>query len=248
MAEGRGQMTEERRWEVKKVRAAVVSISQPATHSPHPTPPSHRLIFSSSQLLILPHSDFRIPITTLPANSQQPVFIDKAKSNDYLKKLLFIEEVILMSENIVAIKLFDDGVAAYLRNDFKTSIKYFSRALKHDRKFALVYSSRGAAYLKTNKIDRAISDFTRAIRLDPAYARAFHLRGLAHEKAGEVARAYRDFDHAIEIDPDLAAAYRSRDSVLDKEVDDRRDFEDFEMAEHLKAMTVALFTGEKKAA
>ena len=68
------------------------------------------------------------------------------------------------------------------------------------------------------------------------------------EQAGEVARAYRDFDRAIEIDPDLAAAYRSRDSVLDREVDDRRDFEDFEMAEHLKAMTVALFTGEKKAA
>jgi tetratricopeptide (TPR) repeat protein len=163
-------------------------------------------------------------------------------------KFNIIGEVIQMSENIVAIKLFDDGVVAYLRSDFKASIKHFSRALKHDRKFALVYSSRGAAYLKINQINRAISDFTRAIRLDPAYARALHLRGLAHEKAGEIARAYRDFDRAIEIDPDLAAAYRSRDSVLDKEVDDRRDFEDFEMAEHLKAMTVALFSGEKKAA
>jgi hypothetical protein len=74
------------------------------------------------------------------------------------------------------------------------------------------------------------------------------MRGLAHEKAGDIAWAYRDFDRAIEMDPDLTAAYRSRDSVLDKAVDDRQEFEDFEMAEHLKAMTVALLTGEKKAA
>ena len=56
-----------------------------------------------------------------------------------------------MSDNIMAIKLFNDGVAAYLRNDHKSGIKLFTQALKHDRKFALVYSSRGAAYLKTKK-------------------------------------------------------------------------------------------------
>ena len=94
-----------------------------------------------------------------------------------------------MSENILAIKLFNDGVAAFLRNEFKASIKYFSQALKHDRNFSLVYSSRGAAQLKINKIEKAISDFTRAIRLDPSYARAFHLRGLAYEKASLPCRA-----------------------------------------------------------
>ena len=52
----------------------------------------------------------------------------------------------------------------------------------------------------------------------------------------------------LEIDPDLAAAYRSRDSVIDKDVDDRREIEEFEMAEHLKAMRVALFSGNQKAA
>jgi tetratricopeptide (TPR) repeat protein len=148
----------------------------------------------------------------------------------------------------MAIKLFDDGAAAYLKSDFKASIKLFSRALKHDRKFALVYSSRGAAYLKTNKIKKALSDLTRAIKLDPGYARAYHLRGLAYEKGGEIARAYRDFDRAIEIDPDLSAAYRSRDSVLAKKVDDRGEMEDLEMADHLASMRVALFSGEKRAA
>jgi tetratricopeptide (TPR) repeat protein len=153
-----------------------------------------------------------------------------------------------MSNNISAVKLFDDGVAAYLRKDFKNSIKVFSRALKHDRKFALAYASRGAAYLKTNRINQALDDLTRAIKLDPDYARAYYLRGLAYDKAGEVARAYRDFDRAIEIDPDLAAAYRSRDSVLEKAVADQGEIEEFEMAEHLKGIRLALFSGNQKAA
>jgi len=153
-----------------------------------------------------------------------------------------------MSDNYNALKLFDDGVAAYIREDFKSSIELFSRALKQDSKFALVYSSRGAAYLKINKLKKAISDFTRAIQLKPRDARSFHLRGLAYEKAGEPARAYRDFDRAIEIDPDLSAAYRRLNSIMDKEIYDREEKEDLEMADHLASMRVALLSGEKQAA
>jgi len=36
--------------------------------------------------------------------------------------------------------------------------------------------------------------------------------------------------------------------VLDKKVDNSGDIEDFELADHLSAMRVALFTGEKVAA
>jgi tetratricopeptide (TPR) repeat protein len=150
-----------------------------------------------------------------------------------------------MSENYMAKKLFDEGAAAYLKEDYKTSIKVFTQAVKNYRKYALVYSSRGTAYLKLNKLKRAISDFSRAIRLDPKYARAYHLRGLAYEKMGDFAPAFRDFDQAIEIDPDLATAYRSRDSVLDKTIEDRLQMEDGDIADHLAAMRVAQFSGDK---
>ena len=150
-----------------------------------------------------------------------------------------------MSENLMAIKLFDEGAAAYLKKDYKTSIKLFSQALKKDRKFALVYSSRGTAYLKVSNLKKAISDFSHAIRLNPKYARAYYLRGLAYEKMGAIASAFRDFDQALEIDPDLVAAYRSRDSVLDKTIDDRLQMEDAEIADHLTAMRVAQFTRNK---
>jgi len=150
-----------------------------------------------------------------------------------------------MPENYMAQKLFDEGAAAYLKEDYKTSIKLFTLALKHDRKSALVYSSRGTAYLKLNKSKKAISDLARAIRLNPTYARAYHLRGLAYEMRGEFALAFRDFDQALEIDPDLSVAYRSRDSMLDKTIDDQLQIEDSEITDHLAAMRVAQFTGDK---
>ena len=150
-----------------------------------------------------------------------------------------------MSENYMAKRLFDEGAAAYLRKDYKKSIKLFTQALQKDRKFALAYSSRGTAHLKLNRLKKAISDFSRAIRLSPQYARAYHFRGLAYEKMGDFAPAFRDFDQAIEIDPDLAAAYRSRDSVLDKSIDDQLQMEDAEIADHLATMRVAQLTGHK---
>ena len=153
-----------------------------------------------------------------------------------------------MSNYLMAIKLFDEAIAAYLRGDFKASIEIFTQALKHDSKFALAYSSRGAAYLKSGQTKKAISDFNHAIRLNPNYARAHHLRGLAYERMGDFAGAYRNFDRALEIDPDLAVAYRKRDCVINKSLDDCIEIEDLEMADHLAAMRVALFTHDRKAA
>jgi tetratricopeptide (TPR) repeat protein len=151
-----------------------------------------------------------------------------------------------MPKNHMAQKLFDEGAAAYLRNDFKASVKLFTQALKHDRKSALIYASRGTAFFKLNKIEKAIADFSRAIKLNPKYARAYHLRGLAYEKMGNSAPAFRDFDQALEIDPDFSAAYRSRDFMLDKTIDDRLQMEDGEISDHLAAMRVAQFSGDKQ--
>ena len=153
-----------------------------------------------------------------------------------------------MSHYLMAIKRFDEGIAAYLKQDYKDSIKKFTQALKHEPNLALAYSSRGAAHLKAGLTQKAIYDFNRAIRLNPNYARAHHLRGLAYEQMGDFANAYLNFDRALEVDPDLVVAYRKRDCVLDKSVDDCIELEDLEMADHLAAMRVALFSADKKAA
>jgi tetratricopeptide (TPR) repeat protein len=146
-----------------------------------------------------------------------------------------------VANKYAARKMFDEGVAAYIKKDFKTSVDLFSRAIKYDSTPALFYVSRGAARLKLARAGDAIDDFDRAIELDSRYARAFHLRGLAYEKCGEFARAFQDFDRSLEIDPEYSAAYHSRKSMLSKPKQSDSSHEELEMVNHLMAMRLTDF-------
>jgi Tfp pilus assembly protein PilF len=139
----------------------------------------------------------------------------------------------------MARKLFDEAVAAFVKDEFKNCIQLFSQAVKYDSKFELAYVSRGAAYLRLGKVKKAMADFNRALRLYPDYARAYHLRGLAYEKMGDMAKAYQDFDRALEIDPDYGAAYHSRDLLVSKGEQTDFSLEELDIINHLMAMRVS---------
>jgi tetratricopeptide (TPR) repeat protein len=141
----------------------------------------------------------------------------------------------------MARKLFDEGAAAYIKNELIRSIQLFTGALKYEAKFELGYVSRGAAYLKLDKVKEAMADFNRAIKLNPNSARAYHLRGFTFEKLGDIAKAYRDFDRALEIDPEYAAAYHSRDLLLAKGGQPDFSLEELDIINHLMAMRVSRF-------
>ena len=146
-----------------------------------------------------------------------------------------------MANKYAARKMFDEGVAAYVKKDFKASLDLFSRAIKYDSSLALFFVCRGAASLKLARAREAIADFDQAIKLEATYARAFHLRGLAYEKLGELARAFQDFDRSLEIDPEYGAAYHSRDYVLSNPKKSTLALQDFEIDNHLMAMRLTGF-------
>jgi len=146
-----------------------------------------------------------------------------------------------VANKYAARKKFDEGVAAYVKKDFKTSVDLFSRAIKYDPTLALFFVCRGAARLKLGRARDAIGDFNQAIKLNSTYARAYHLRGLAYEKLGQFARAFQDFDTSLEIDPEYGAAYHSRDSVLSNPKQPSLAFKDFEIVDHLMAMRLTNF-------
>jgi tetratricopeptide (TPR) repeat protein len=150
-------------------------------------------------------------------------------------------EVNTVANKYAARKMFDEGVAAYIKEDYSASVELLSRAIQYDPSLALFYVSRGAARLKLGRTRAAISDFDRAIDLDAEYVRAYHLRGLAYEKSGEFARAFQDFDRALEIDPEYGAAYHSRETMLSNQKRPNLAFEDFEMVNHLMAMRLKQF-------
>ena len=149
-----------------------------------------------------------------------------------------------MANKYAARKMFDNGVAAYIKKDFKKSVDLLTRAIKYDPSLALFYVIRGAALLKLAKAREAIGDFDRAITLDSSYVRAYHLRGLAYEQCGEFARAFQDFDRCLEMDPEYSAAYHSRESMLSNPQQSNLDYEEFEMISHLMAMRLTHFDEE----
>ena len=154
---------------------------------------------------------------------------------------VMISEVNKVANKYAARKKFDEGVAAYIKNDFKTSVDLFSQAIEHDPTLALFFVCRGAARLKLGRARDAIGDFNQAIHLKSEYARAYHLRGLAYEKLGQHARAFQDFDRSLEIDPEYVAAYHSRNSVVSNPKKPALTFKDFEMADHLMALRLTSF-------
>jgi len=146
-----------------------------------------------------------------------------------------------VAKKYAARKMFDEGVAAYVKKEYKKSAVLFGRAIKYDPSLALFYVSRGASLLKLGRAREAIDDFDYAIDLEPKYARAFHLRGLAFEQTGEFARAFHDFDRALEIDPEYGAAYHSRQSILSNPEKPDLAYEEFEITNHLMAMRLTDF-------
>ena len=154
---------------------------------------------------------------------------------------VMISEVNTVANKYAARKKFDEGVAAYVKNDYKTSVDRFSQAIKYDPSLALFFVCRGAASLKLGRARDAIGDFNQAIHLKSGYARAYHLRGLAYEKLGQHARAFQDFDRSLEIDPEYVAAYHSRKSVVSNPKQPALAFKDFEIVDHLMAMRLTSF-------
>jgi tetratricopeptide (TPR) repeat protein len=106
-----------------------------------------------------------------------------------------------------------DGAFHFAQGDFEESIRYFTSAIKKDPKSHMAVLSRGAAYVKEDRIDEARSDFERAVKLNPRDAKSHHFLGLTFLHHGDQESARREFDRAIELSPGYGIAYFSRGTV-----------------------------------
>ena len=104
----------------------------------------------------------------------------------------------------------------YLRADFASAIKEFTKAIALEPNNKQGYNDRGAAYTQTRDYAAAISDFDRAIRLDPKFHEAYLNRGTARLAAGDLAQAVADLSMAIQLDRQSATAYRLRSMAYDR--------------------------------
>ena len=149
-----------------------------------------------------------------------------------------------MSANNIVKEQLEDGMYEFVNGNYDSSIQYFTRAIDVDADFTLALKSRGAAYLKSNRVPEAIVDFDRLIQLDPDNAGAYHLRGLAYEKIGDLGKALVDFNHSIEHNPSYGAAYFSRAALHTKMGDTDQATADMKMVTHLTEVNIETFANE----
>ncbi|WP_319407659.1 tetratricopeptide repeat protein [uncultured Desulfosarcina sp.] len=147
-------------------------------------------------------------------------------------------------ENKNAKDFFAAGMGEFALSRFDKSIDLLTRAIEADPSYTLAIVSRGAAFLKTDMLDRAQSDFDRAITINPDYARAYHLRGLVSEKRGDNHTALADFNRATELDPEYGAAYYSRAALHAKMANTEKAQGDIEMIAHLGCRNMETFMNE----
>ncbi len=95
---------------------------------------------------------------------------------------------------------------------------------------AIVYYSRGNAYLKQKEHDLAIQDYDDAIRLDPRYVDVYNNRGLAKKRNKQFDRAIRDYDEALRLNPRYLKAYNNRGNALFDKGQMARAIEDYNEA------------------
>jgi tetratricopeptide (TPR) repeat protein len=141
-------------------------------------------------------------------------------------------------------ELYNDGMYALVNEKFDKSIEMLTQAAELQPDNRLVFTSRGAAYLRLNRNEEALNDLNRAIEIDANYPKAHHLRGLVNENMGNDEAALRDFDHAIELDPEYGAAYNSRANLHSKMGNEDLAMEDVMVIQHLTNAQLETFANE----
>ena len=98
-----------------------------------------------------------------------------------------------------ALKLYNDGVAAYDFFDFKNAEQNFKRAIETDPKFYEAYMSLGELYLRQKKYSESAKNYQIAVKLDSLFYRpVFFNLATAEMLSGDYANALVHFNVYIE--------------------------------------------------
>ena len=149
-----------------------------------------------------------------------------------------------MSNNKLAAKKFEEGMADFVNHDFGSSIELLSQTIELNPKHTLALKSRGAAYLRLDKVQKAIADFSKVVEMVPDNSRAYHLRGMAYEKSGDNDKALEDFNKAIDLNSEYGSVYYSRANLHNKMGHAEMATEDIRMVNQLTEVNIETFAND----
>lgn len=100
---------------------------------------------------------------------------------------------------------------------YADAIESYTRAIQIDKRNAIYYCNRAAAYTKLENNTQAISDCKEALRIDPSYGKAYSRMGLAYLAEKDYEKAADCYEKALNYEPDNAS-YKSNLNIAREHV------------------------------
>lgn len=110
--------------------------------------------------------------------------------------------------------IYNHGIEAYNRHDFKLAIQLYDSVESHFCKGPEFYNSRGNAKAKAGDFEGSIEDYSKGIAVAPDKSYLYDGRGLSYSELQQFDKAILDFDKAIELEPKNLNWYWNRSQVF----------------------------------
>lgn len=102
---------------------------------------------------------------------------------------------------------YEMGFAYYLKEDYKTAIKYLKRLEKHKDKKPIHFQLLGNAYDMDGNQKKAFEAYDKGLKLDPKAGIIYLSKGIVYMKLGKMQEALDSFEKGIEVNPEFPSNY-----------------------------------------
>jgi tetratricopeptide (TPR) repeat protein len=102
------------------------------------------------------------------------------------------------TRTVTAFEYYGKGEEASNKEDYRSAVEWYGKAITQDAAYADAWFGRGDAYYSLEEYEKAISDLNQALELDPEYDAAYTSRGYAKKDSGDPEAGIADFSAALE--------------------------------------------------
>jgi len=142
--------------------------------------------------------------------------------------------------------LYEQGMGAFSKNDYKTAERIFHELLAINPRFADVHNKLGIIYNQTNRLENAVKAFEKAIELNPGYTEASLNLAITLSDLGRYDRSREVFEKASQfkqtsskdLDPFIKGKLANEHLTIGKIYADLRMFDDA-IDEYRKALKLS---------
>lgn len=112
---------------------------------------------------------------------------------------LSLREKILETAPDTEYGMFCKGWLLVQKEDYKSSLEYFSKAISLNDKFWQAYHTRANVYGMLKESEKAIADLTSSIAINPNYADSYLVRGATYYYSGDKKKGCEDISKAASL-------------------------------------------------